>query len=82
METEPGKDFLGKNDRAVLPTCQKYTTKASSVRVNARGSSVSRNYWALFQSEDEKTASGRCVAEVRVMRCPKCGSAMMFVGEI
>jgi predicted nucleic-acid-binding Zn-ribbon protein len=42
-----------------------------------------KELFALYKSENQKSGSGCCLAaEVRVMRCPKCGSEMVFVKEI
>ena len=43
-----------------------------------------KELFGLFDSEKKTTASGDwcAAAEVRVMRCPKCGEPMVFVGEI
>jgi hypothetical protein len=42
-----------------------------------------KELFGSFKSENEETASGGCLAaEVRVMRCPECGSKMLFIKEI
>lgn len=42
-----------------------------------------KELFGLFTGEDEKSGSGcDLAAELRVMRCPKCGSEMLFVQEI
>jgi len=42
-----------------------------------------KELFGLFDSEEKNTASGGCLAaEVRVMRCPRCGEPMVFVCDI
>jgi hypothetical protein len=42
-----------------------------------------KELFGLFDAKEKNTASAYCcVAEVRVMRCPKCGEPMVFVREI
>jgi len=42
-----------------------------------------KELFGLFKAQNEKSGSGCNLAtEVRVMRCPKCGSEMVFIKEI
>jgi hypothetical protein len=41
-----------------------------------------KELFSLYQDDDETSGSGCCIAEVRVICCPKCDSEMVFIKEL